>query len=118
YLANALYLSLPLAVAVLLVGLLLSDVEHAGPLAIIAGLLGALALPSIVQNLAKMGDALHRIPVRSSDDPVLLLYVLLIMPIVGVLLLLAGYSLKRSRESSGEAPATSDPGDAARSRSP
>jgi len=117
YLATALYLSLPLAVAVLLLGLLVSGVEHAGPLAIIAGLLGALALPSIIQNLAKVGVALQGVPIRSSDDPVLLLYVLLVMPIVGLLLLIAGYSLKRSRDSSG-VPGGAEPGDAAQSRSP
>jgi hypothetical protein len=117
YLANALFLALPLAVAILLLGLLVAGVEHAGPLAIIAGLLGALALPSIVQNLAKMGDALHGIPIRSSGDPILVLYVLLVMPIIGVLLLIAGYVLKKSRDSSGTA-GVADPGDVAGNRSP
>lgn len=96
-LSDALYLSLPAAVTFLYIGFSVSGLKHAGGLAFLTGTLSIFTIPFIFQDLVKIQASLHGNPILSSDNIVVFLYMLVIMPIIGATLLWVGYSHYQKR---------------------
>lgn len=107
-LSEVLYLSLPIVVTILHIGLYVSGLKHAGSLALLTGALSIFPISSLFQDLIKILNVLHGIPVLSSEDIVIFLYMLVIMPIIGVTILWEGYSLYRKRMNNRGYPSTLD----------
>ncbi len=107
-LSEVLYLSLPTVVTILHIGLYVSGLKHAGSLALLTGALSIFPIPSLLQDLIRMQNLLQGIPVLSSEDIVVFLYMLVIMPIIGVTILWEGYSLYRKRMNNRGYPSTLD----------
>jgi hypothetical protein len=82
-------------VTILHIGLYVSGLKHAKSLALLTGALSIFPLLSLLQDLMKILNLLQGIPVLSSEDIVISLYMLVIMPIIGVTILWEGYSLYR-----------------------
>ena len=107
-LSEVLYLSLPIVVTILHIGFYVSGLKHAGSLALLTGALSIFPISSLFQDLIKILNVLHGIPVLSSEDIVIFLYMLVIMPIIGVTILWEGYSLYRKRMNNRGYPSTLD----------
>lgn len=107
-LSEVLYLSLPIVVTILHIGLYVSGLKHAGSLALLTGALSIFPISSLFQDLIKILNVLHGIPVLSSEDIVIFLYMLVIMPIIGVTILWEGYSLYQKRMNNRGYPSTFD----------
>ena len=107
-LSEVLYLSLPTVVTILHIGLYVSGLKHAGSLALLTGALSIFPIASLFQDLIRIQNLLHGIPELSSEDIVVFLYMLVIMPIIGVTILWEGYSLYQKRMNNRGYPSTID----------
>ncbi|ACL16773.1 hypothetical protein Mpal_1450 [Methanosphaerula palustris E1-9c] len=95
--SEVLYLSLPIVVTILHIGLYVSGLKHARSLALLTGALSIFPISSLFQDLIRIQNLLQGIPVLSSEDIVIFLYMLVTMPIIGVTILWEGYSLYQKR---------------------
>lgn len=95
YVSNVLYLSLPIAASVLLIGLRASGRRQAGIPAFLTGILSLFTLPSIYENLVRIYVTWQGIPLRSSEDIMTFVLMLGIMPVIGILLLGVGHVVSR-----------------------
>ena len=107
-LSEVLYLSLPTVVTIFHIGFYVLGLKHARSLALLTGALSIFPILSLFQDLIRIQNLLHGIPMLSSEDIVIFLYMLVIMPIIGVTILWEGYSFYQKRMNNRGSPSTFD----------